>query len=163
MLKTSHIIVWSRQYSVLISIGVLVHFLLLTSLLYPNIMLFYNKRHYFNPWSSRTCKIGLPAPPPPPPHDPPKPFFRKIPWYFWRLNMSPPKLPLRKWFYGPFSKWPPTTMECIVFNFNYHREANLVSKLIFSRSSWPIVPFFQVLMANLFFFKMAATKIQYNI
>ena len=47
--------------------------------------------------------------------------------------MSPLKFPLQKWFYGPFSKWPPTKMDFILF-FNHQREDNLVSKPIFSMS-----------------------------
>ena len=51
------------------------------------------------------------------PHDPPKPFLEHCVWYFLRHNMSSRKFPLQKWFYGSFSKWPPTKMDFILFNF----------------------------------------------
>ena len=50
---------------------------------------------------SLTCKIGLPAPPPPP-HDPPKHFFTKVLWYFYRFNVSRENFHCKNVFTGHF-------------------------------------------------------------
>ena len=82
---------------------------------------------------SRTCKIGMPAPPPPPMILQKTFFLRKVLWYFWKYSMSPPKFPLRKWFYGPFSKWSPTKMELIKLYFI----------IITKRQIWCLSQYFQ--------------------